>query len=299
MELAKHNPEHLYLFCRNAQKAATAIEEIKIASPNANVSFIECDLSSLAMVKKAAEEFNAQSSRLDVLMCNAGVNWAKPELTTDGYEKMFGTNHLSHALLIKLLLPTLLKTANEPNSDVRIVILSSSGHRDAPKQGILFNELKTTQSNLGFYQRYGQSKLANILYARSLAQKFPSIKTVSVHPGVVDTNMNTPNNPIIRESLFWRLFWFAYIKVAKVRMALTGSGWLTPEDGAKNQLWTATAAKDEVVSGTYYETVGVVGKKSKISSDEKLGEDLWDWTDTQLKQFTLVDENTDLSDNET
>jgi NAD(P)-dependent dehydrogenase (short-subunit alcohol dehydrogenase family) len=285
IELAKHNPEHLYLLCRSAQKAATAIEDIKKTTPNANVSFIECDLSSLASVKKAAEEFISQSTRLDVLMCNAGICWDQPGLTVDGYEKMFGTNHLGHALLIKLLLPTLLKTANELDSDVRIVILSSSAHANNPNKGILFNDLKTAQAKLEFFRRYGQSKLANVLYARSLAQKFPNIKTVSIHPGVVDTDMNAVNNPITRDSRFWHIYSKGYHKVAKVRMLVTGSGWLPVEEGAKNQLWAATGAKEEVVSGTYYVPIAVVGKDSKLSKNEKLGSKLWDWTEAQLEEF--------------
>jgi NAD(P)-dependent dehydrogenase (short-subunit alcohol dehydrogenase family) len=89
LALAKHNPEYLYLFCRNAGKAADAIEEVKAVAPNVNASFIECDLSSLASVKKAAEEFNSRSPRLDVLMCNAGISWIHPETTIDGYEMNF------------------------------------------------------------------------------------------------------------------------------------------------------------------------------------------------------------------
>jgi len=218
-------------------------------------------------------------------MCNAGISWQHPGLTVDGYEKSFGTNHLGHALLIKLLLPKLLMTAKEPDSDVRIIMLSSTSHRDVPKKGILFDELKTTLSHVQHYQRYGQSKLANVLYARSLARKFPTIKSVSVHPGVVDTEMNTQNNEICRDSFFWRTFWFTYRRIAKVRMSLTGSGWLTVEGGAKNQLW-ASASKDGVVSGTYYEPIGVVGKDSKLSKSEKLEKELWEWTEKQLQEFS-------------
>lgn len=216
-------------------------------------------------------------------MCNAGINWVHPGLTVDGYERIFGTNHLGHALLIKLLLPNLLDTANEPGSDVRVISLSSSGHRQAPKEGIIFKDLKTTQSHVKFYMRYGQSKLANILYARSLARKYPTIKIVSVHPGVVDSNIHS--NEVLRDSISWRIFWWNYTCVAKIQTLLTGSGWETPEVGAKTQLWAATGKKDEVVSGTYYAPVGVMGRDSKMSKDEKLMEELWEWTEAQLEKF--------------
>jgi NAD(P)-dependent dehydrogenase (short-subunit alcohol dehydrogenase family) len=232
---------------------------------------------------KAAEEFNSRSSRLDVLMCNAGISWIHPEATIDGYEKIFGTNHLGHALLIKLLLPNLLKTAAEPGSDVRIIILSSMSHRDPPKEGILFKELKTTLPSIPFATRYAQSKLANVLYARSLAKKYPTIKTVSVHPGFVDKNM--PNQTVLKDEILWQIFWVTVTTVARILMFLTGWGLHTPEDGAKTQLWAATGKKDEVVSGTYYEPVAVTGKDSKLSKDERLMEELWEWTETQLEKF--------------
>lgn len=264
------------------QKAAEAIEEIKAVAPNVNASFIKCDLSFLPSVKKAAQEFNSQSSRLDILMCNAGISWTHPAVTVDGYEKIFAINHLGHALLIKLLLPTLLKTAAEPDSDVRIVSLSSVQHREAPKEGIIFKDLKTTQSYIPFVTRYSQSKLANVLYARSLAKKYPSITTVSVHPGFVDTNM--PNNEVIKDSILWKIFWVTVTTVAKILMFLTGWGLHTPEDGAKTQLWAATA-KEGPVNGMYYEPVAVTGKDSKLSKDEKLMEELWDWTEEQLEKY--------------
>ena len=111
LAIARHNPEHIYLGGRNASKCAVAIEEIKSAVPNAAVTFLECDLGSLTSVANAAAIFKAQSSRLDIIMCNAGILDVPFGLTSDGYEVRFGTNHPGHALLIKLLLPTLLQTA--------------------------------------------------------------------------------------------------------------------------------------------------------------------------------------------
>ena len=216
-------------------------------------------------------------------MCNAGISWIHPETTIDGYEMIFGINHLGHALLIKLLLPNLLRSTTEPDSDVRIVILSSMSHREPPKEGIAFRGLKTALPDMPFKTRYAQSKLANVLYARSLAKKYPSIKTVSVHPGFVDTNM--PNRDVLKDSILWRIFWVTVTTVARILMFFTGWGLHTPEDGAKTQLWAATAEKDEVVSGTYYEPVAVTGKDSKLSNDKKLMEELWDWTEEQLERF--------------
>lgn len=116
----------------------------------------------------------------DVILTSQGimaVPWSK---TKEGYEIQFGTNHMGHALLTKLLLPTLLKTAEAPNSDVRVINLASEGHMFAP--GIIYDQdaLEPYQT----FRRYGQSKLANILHARELQRRYPQITATSLHPGV-------------------------------------------------------------------------------------------------------------------
>lgn len=107
-----------------------------------------------------------------------------PALTPEGYEVHFAVNHIAHALLIKLLLPTLLRTAETPNSDVRIVSLTSQAFSMHPGGGIVFKDLRTTQgSGLMKSLRYGQSKLANILYAAELARRYGStITAVCISP---------------------------------------------------------------------------------------------------------------------
>ncbi|KAK4694543.1 hypothetical protein P7C71_g3055, partial [Lecanoromycetidae sp. Uapishka_2] len=119
-QFAKHNA-HVYLAARTPSKAESAIAEIKKETPDANITFLELDLASLASVKRTAETFNASSDRLDVLLNNAGVMALPASTTKDGYEIQFGTNHVGHALFTKLLMPTLQRTAEEKGSDVRIV----------------------------------------------------------------------------------------------------------------------------------------------------------------------------------
>lgn len=97
---------------------------------------------------------------------------AHPEgLTTDGYELQFGTNFIGHALLVRLLLPTLQQTALQTRfGKVRIMCLTSGSHARAPLAGIIFDMLKTDGSSISIVERYGQSKLANILYDKELAK---------------------------------------------------------------------------------------------------------------------------------
>jgi len=184
-----------------------------------------------------------------------------PGLTAEGYEIQFGTNHLGHALLAKLLLPLL-----QRSSSPRIVVLSSGGHKSWPQGwGLKPDSLKTDASDLGAYERYFRSKLANVLFAREMAKRYPGITTVSVHPGIVDTGIVGSETP-------WVVT--AAIKVLKPLFVRS------VEDGVRNQLWACVS--DEVVSGEYYEPVGVAGKVSQDGKDDKLALEFWEWTEKEF-----------------
>ncbi|KAL6411849.1 putative short-chain dehydrogenase reductase protein [Ilyonectria robusta] len=291
LELARHKPSEIWLAARSLQKAQAAADDIKSQVPNAPVKLLELDLGSLESVQNAAETFCASSSRLDILMLNAGIMAHPPSLTRNGYEIQFGTNHVGHALFTKLLLSLLLKTAeNDPNADARVVCLSSASHRQAPVGGILFDQLKTKSDQLktksdqlktksdqlktksegiSEFSRYGQSKLANALFALELARRYPSLKVASVHPGSIATN----------------LFEVAATQSLLIRRARTlGSPFLSSvENGVKSQLWAATSK--EVASGEYYEPVGVKGMASKYAKDDDLARELWAWTEKELQSY--------------
>jgi len=276
--IAARTPAKMFLSGRSKTKADALISKVSSISPSTEVIFLEADLSSLASVRQMAQTFLAKSSRLDVLMLNAGIMATPPALSADGYESQFATNHLGHALLIKLLLPTLLSTSHEPDSDVRIISMSSVAHALTPKSGIEFSSLKTTQDGLGpLYQpsnftRYGQSKLANLLYAKQLALRHPQLLSVSVHPGFVKTDM------VAGASLKDR---------AIVAMASKGN-WTKVEDGPYNQTWAATAERERLRNGAYYEPIGLDVKGStKWVDDKVLGERLWTWTEGELEAWVL------------
>ncbi|KUJ12026.1 dehydrogenase with different specificitie [Mollisia scopiformis] len=274
LALARHHPACIYILARNQQTSEATIAEAQKLAPNTTISFIECDLASLASIQQAAKHVTAATQRLDLVFCNAGILGAPPGLTKDGYEVHFGVNHLGHALLLKLLMPNLLATAVLP-SDVRVVTTSSDGYRFHASEGIVFKGLRSTQENLNFmgrlggWLRYFQSKLANIVYTVELAHRYPAIKFVAVHPGIVDTPL-TPN----------------WIKsTAIMRQLMAGGDLRTPDQGSWNQLWAATS--QQVSSAQYYEPVGIVGKRTKKSKDPKLAQELWDWTETQLKEWSI------------
>ena len=244
------------------------------------VSFIKMDLSSLRTVKEGIAQ-GFKHDRLDILMNNAGIIAKPAMLSADGYEIQFATNHLGHAMLTKQLLPILLKTAKEPGSDVRIISITSDGyefHR-AIKGGISFSELDAgstmSRAMLGGWIRYGQSKLANILFASELARRHPELTSVAVHPGLVSTTMNTEMNG-------WsKLF-------VSVSARMSGTKWLEPHQGVLSQLWCAAGAKKgELRNGGFYRPVGVdwTEKATPEVRDIKLAEKLWEWTEKELVKY--------------
>lgn len=256
--------------------------KLKQSYASTEIIFLECDLSNLTSVQQAAKQFLAQSNRLDVLMCNAGIMAVPPSLSKDGYEIQFATNHLGHALLIKLLLPALLQTAEQPGSDVRIVNLSSTGYTTTPGNGISFDTLKTSQASLGpMYQprsftRYGQSKLANLLYPVELAKRYPTITSVAIHPGFIKTNL-TMGGGFFNRQIF---------TAAKLVNQISGGRNVSFEEGPYNQTWAATTPKINLKSGAYYEPLGkLVVPATTHGRDAALANKLYEWTERELAAF--------------
>jgi retinol dehydrogenase-12 len=240
--------------------------------PGAQLTPIQLDLASLASVKDAANKIIATTSRLDVLMNNAGIMAVPPATTVDGYEIQFGTNHMGHALLTKLLLPLLLKTAEQlkPGSDVRIVTLTSHSHTRAPEDSINFSRLRSADPKSLPLTKYGVSKLANILHVKQLAKRYPSIKSVAIHPGMVNTGLQTTMR---RSFMLARMIMPIVSYFSAVGL----------EQGVLNQLWGATSPEAE--SGQYYEPVGVGGKGSLLTENGELAEKLWGWTEEELVRW--------------
>ncbi|EHL03411.1 putative Uncharacterized oxidoreductase [Glarea lozoyensis 74030] len=194
-----------------------------------------------------------------------------PALSVDGFEIHFATNHLGHSMLIRKLLPTLLATVKKPGADVRIVILTSVGWRVRPSDGVTYNTLKTKQENgLASLYRYGQSKLANLVYAKELARRYPGITTVSVHPGTVATDLVLKLRPLQR-------------RIVYISQFVQGKRVLTEAEGALNPLWAAAGAdKKRLENGGYYEPVGVLGKLDAVATDVKFARQLWEYTQEVL-----------------
>lgn len=242
--------------------------------PDAPIEYLPLDLASFSSIADAANTFKSKEKRLDLLINNAGIMAVPYSLTSDGYEIQFGTNHLGHALLTKLLLPVMLETAKEPGADVRIINVSSLGLWLAPSGGINWDQnLLEKQYTL---RRYGQSKLANVLFTRELAARYPQIKSVALHPGVIITDLYATlnKNPLLN---------FCFGALGHIYWLFPG-GFKDAAGGALNQTWAATTQKEKLQNGGLYFPVGRPMPDSRYSRDLGLAKKLWEWTDAEFEK---------------
>lgn len=169
---------------RDLEKGKAARELILDVDKDALVTVMKLDLADLASVHAFAESFKSKHDSLDLLVNNAGVMTPPYSKTKDGFELQFGSNHLGHFALTGLLIPLL---KNTPDS--RVVSLSSLAHKGAK---IDFNNLDGAKGYKAM-KFYGQSKLANLLFAQELDKRFKEydLQTISIacHPGISATNL--------------------------------------------------------------------------------------------------------------
>lgn len=179
---------------------------------------IACDFSSLASIRAAAAEIGKRWPRIQLLVNNAGVQHLRRTLSADGIEDTLAVNHLAPFLLSRLLFPSL--AAGAP---ARVVTVSSSLARWGR---IDFEDLQSARRYVGT-RAYLQSKLANIMFTASLAERWSGtgVAAVCVYPGLVATDL-------MRERWWWRAQWLR---------PLWRAIFLTPNDAAKAVVGAATA----------------------------------------------------------
>ncbi|GAA4683155.1 oxidoreductase [Frondihabitans cladoniiphilus] len=254
--LAAHGAR-VVLAVRDQVKGRQAADKIVKATPGAVVELQPLDLASLASIRKAAAELNQKFEHIDLLVNNAGLMFPPKTVTEDGFELQFGTNHLGHFALTGLLLDNLLAT---PNS--RVVVVSSYGHK--MNASIHFDDLEW-ERKYSAAGAYGQSKLANLLFAYELERRLEKARTSTIvtagHPGNANTDLQRHLNPVVAPIIS--------------RMS---------QSAAMGALPMLRAATDPTAKGgQYYGPKGflelsgypVVTKSSKQSYDEKLQAHLW------------------------
>jgi NAD(P)-dependent dehydrogenase (short-subunit alcohol dehydrogenase family) len=192
------------LACRNLEKGQRALTDVQqVAAADAAPRLEALDLSSLDSVREFAERLDASLSQLDLLINNAGVMAPPRRLTKDGFESQFGTNHLGHFALTGRLLGLL--SAGQPGSDTRVVTLSSTAHRVGT---IKFEDLQR-ERRYNNWLAYGQSKLANLMFAFELQRRASAagsdVRSLAAHPGYSATNLQTAGPSRFYEKWFGML----------------------------------------------------------------------------------------------
>ncbi|XP_060176517.1 short-chain dehydrogenase TIC 32 B, chloroplastic-like [Lycium barbarum] len=259
---------------RNLEAANEAKQRILSENRDARVDIQKLDLSSLKSVKAFADNFLALNLPLNILINNAGIMFCPFQLSKDGIEMQFATNHLGHFYLTKLLLDKMKETARATGIEGRIVNLSSVAHLICPPQGIQFNNINEEKS----YQdkvAYGQSKLANLLHANELSRRLQeegaNITVNSVHPGLIMTNL-------MRHSAF----------LMRILRVFTCFLWKNVPQGAATTCYVALHPSLKGVTGRYFVDCNEY-KPTKLAQDEVLARNLWDFSNDLVNASQKID----------
>src|SRR4051794_12974399 len=193
-ELARRGAS-LAIVARDDAKAAATVERLQAAGTEV-VDVLKADLTSQESVRALASEALERYARIDVLVNNAGAMFEKRQVSADGIELTWALNHLAPFLLTELLLERL-----KASAPARIVTTSSDAHKGAE---IPWDDLNAERSwGARGFKRYGQTKLANILFTAELARRIEGsgVTANCFHPGLVATGFNRNNSALMRVAM--------------------------------------------------------------------------------------------------
>jgi NAD(P)-dependent dehydrogenase (short-subunit alcohol dehydrogenase family) len=247
-ELVRRGADVL-LACRRPEQGHAACAQIARETGRAPLDLLVADFASLAEVRGLAERVRALGRPLDVLVNNAGLMLTERVLTRDGFETMFGVNHLAPFLLTRLLRDRL-------PPDGRVVTVASRAH----KRAILdFDDLQGERS-FGGWEAYCRSKLCNVLFSAELARRLgsPGPTSNSLHPGVVATGFGREGNAL----------WRGALRLARPLMT-------SPEEGAATTLYLAASPDVQGVTGHYFVRCRAA-EPSRAGSDARVAARLWE-----------------------
>lgn len=235
---------NIYITARDIEKGNAVAAQLS-SEPARPVQVIQMSLDSFASIRKGVEDLLSHTSKLHVLINNAGIMATPYGKTEDGHELQFGTNHLGHFLLFQLLKPALLAgaTAERPS---RVVSVASTGHRNV--DAIDFDNLDWSKKEYNRAGAYGYSKLANIYFASELTRRFQDqgLIGLSLHPG----SIATPLQRHMKGTPFYEAVMNDPAYQAQVKSV---------EQGAATSVWAAVANESLRLAGRYLENVGEAG----------------------------------------
>lgn len=254
LELARRGAQ-LTLLCRSVEKAEALQLEI-VAAGGLEPAIVAMDMAELSSVRRAADELLLEGKPLDVLLNNAGVVNTSRQETVDGFEETLAVNHFAPFLLTGKLLP-LLQAAQSS----RIVNVASDAHTFV--KGMSFDDM---QAERGFktFREYGRSKLANILFTRTLAQRLEGqgITVNCLHPGAVATSLGSQNDGLLSR-------WLPRLLKPFFR---------SPEQGAQTSIYLCCSDDVANITGAYFANCKELQPKPWARDDES-AQRLWEYTE--------------------
>ncbi|KAI3940568.1 hypothetical protein MKW92_036176 [Papaver armeniacum] len=251
---------------RDMENGLKIKEMILKENPKAKLDVMEMDLTSMKSITSFAQSFISSKQPLNILINNAGIFACPFQLSKDGIELHFATNHLGHFLLTKLLMDGLKTTAKKTGIEGRIVNVSSIAHSYSKEDSLLDLEIINDPTKYKKFDAYCRSKLANVLHANELArilqEEEANVTTNSLHPGIIATN-------IFRYMNFRGIMWHVLAVISKPFIK-------NISQGASTTCYLALHPDLKGVTGKYFsdckETL-----PSPQARDKDLGKNLWDF----------------------
>ena len=250
----------LTLVARSEARAADAVRQIQAAARGASVDVLTADLASQASIRQFAIDAQAKYSSIQVLINNAGAIYSTRQLSPDGIELTWAVNHLAPFLLTTLLLDRL-----KASAPAGIVTTSSDAHEGAR---IPFDDVNAERSWGGFgFPRYGQTKLANILFTGELARRLAGTGVTAncFHPGFVATGFNRNNGFLMR-----------------IGMAISRPFARSAVKGAQTLIWLVDSDAAGATTGAYFVDQHLV-TPSAAAQDREAASRLWQLSEAQIK----------------
>ncbi|KAH9849461.1 clathrin adaptor complex small chain-domain-containing protein [Lenzites betulinus] len=258
----------VYLAARSKSKAEAAIATLTEATGKAPI-FLELDLSSLASVKKAAQEFLSKERELHILFNNAGVMMPPTkDITKDGYDLQFGTNVIGHFYFTQLLMPALIAGAQtSPDGHARVVTTSSSSAYVGEMRFDTFKD-GPARRKLASDALYSQSKLGNAIVSNQTAKRYKDkgIVAISLNPGNIQSDLQRHLPAAVRKMMYATILY-------------------PTAQGALTQLFAGTMPAALEYSGEFLVPWARLGKCKAEAYDDELGGKLWNWLEGEVKAF--------------
>ena len=248
--LGKEIKNKIILIGSNKQKGETSVRNLIKETSNNNISFIQCDLSSISEIKLLADKL--RKFKIDILINNAGALFFSRKESVDKIEKTFALNHLSYFILTNLLLKyKVIKKGG------RIVNVASGAHRGVKLD---FNNLEMIRNYNGWIS-YKKSKLCNILFTKKLSEliKKNNVTVNCLHPGFVKTQFGKNNSGLASLAIKFLMNFFA----------------ISVEEGAETIVFLATDKSVKNITGKYFYQ-SKIKEPSIFAQSQKDADLLWD-----------------------